>query len=92
MHKVISLYTGAGGLDLGLEAAGLTTTVAVEYNAPACRTLRANRSDERPWEVIEGSIHDVPSDQIAAAAGVGVGEAAMLVGGPPCQPFSKSAY
>lgn len=92
MRKVISLYTGAGGLDLGLEAAGFTTTVAVEYNAPACRTLRANRSEERPWEVVEGSIHDVTSEHLAERGRVRVGEATLLVGGPPCQPFSKSAY
>lgn len=92
MRKVISLYTGAGGLDLGLEAAGFTTTVAVEYNGPACRTLRANQSAERPWQVIEASIHDVSSEQLGLAGRVKPGDADLLVGGPPCQPFSKSAY
>jgi DNA (cytosine-5)-methyltransferase 1 len=92
MRKVISLYTGAGGLDLGLDAAGFTTTVAVEYNGPACRTLRANRSEERPWEVIEASIHDVSSNQLSVAGRVKAGDPDLLVGGPPCQPFSKSAY
>lgn len=92
MRKVISLYTGAGGLDLGLEAAGFTTTVAVEHNGPACRSLRANQNGDRPWAVIEGSIHDVSSEELAAVGRVRVGEADLLVGGPPCQPFSKSAY
>ena len=92
MLKVISLYTGAGGLDLGLEAAGLTTAVAVEFNSSACRTLRANEGPHRPWDVAEGDIHERSSDEIASRAGVDVGEAALLIGGPPCQPFSKSAY
>lgn len=92
MLKVISLYTGAGGLDLGLEAAGLTTAVAVEFNSSACRTLRANKGQHRPWDVAEGDIHERTSDEIASRAGVDVGDAALLVGGPPCQPFSKSAY
>ena len=93
MHKVISLYTGAGGLDLGLEAAGFTTSVAVEFNAAACRTLRANAGDARPWCVIERDIHEVPSDELARRAGLaGDRPPALLVGGPPCQPFSKAAY
>ena len=89
-HHVISLYTGAGGLDLGLEAAGLTTRVAVELNPAACRTLRANAGEHRPWHVIERDIHAVSSQEIAELSGPG--DAALLVGGPPCQPFSKSAY
>lgn len=70
MQKVISLYTGAGGLDLGLEAAGFATSVAVEFNSTACRTLRANAGDDRPWVVIERDIHGVPSDELAQRAGL----------------------
>lgn len=92
MRKVISLYTGAGGLDLGLEAAGFMTTAAVEHNAFACRTLRANQREDRPWTILEASIHDVRSEELAKSGMVKVGDADMLVGGPPCQPFSKAAY
>ena len=87
--SVISLYTGAGGLDLGFEAAGFTTRVAVESGPAACRTLRANRPD---WPVIESDIHGVASAAILKAAGLRVAEADVLIGGPPCQPFSKSGY
>lgn len=89
---MVSLFTGAGGLDLGLEAAGYSTVVAVEYNAPACRTLRANTSDSRRWDVVERSVHELPSEEILERSGVQQGEIDLLVGGPPCQPFSKSAY
>jgi DNA (cytosine-5)-methyltransferase 1 len=92
MLKVVSLYTGAGGLDLGMEAAGLTTTVAVEFDHHSCETLRANSGPSRSWEVVEGDIHDVSSDQIANSGGIEEGEPALLIGGPPCQPFSKSGY
>lgn len=92
MLKVVSLYTGAGGLDLGLEAAGFRTTVAVEYDSTACLTLMKNRNTKRPWTVLERSIHDVSSDELMHHGGIAKGEAALLVGGPPCQPFSKSAY
>ena len=86
--KVISLFTGAGGLDLGLEAAGFETAVALELDADAVRTLRANRD----WPVIDRDIHSVTSADILEAGGIKEGEADLLAGGPPCQPFSKSGY
>lgn len=89
-RTVISLYTGAGGLDLGLEAAGFDTRVAVEIDRDAVATLRANR----PWEIIDQDIHSdaATSRRILARAGLRAGNPDLLVGGPPCQPFSKSGY
>ena len=87
--STISLYTGVGGLDFGFEAAGFRTAVAVELDPVACRTIRQNRPD---WNVIERDIHDVSSEEILDAASLRPGEADVLIGGPPCQPFSKSSY
>lgn len=92
MSKVISLFTGAGGLDLGLEKAGFTTAVAVEFDSYSCQTLRQNVTEERQWKVIERDIHGVPSDEILREGNLAVGETDLLAGGPPCQPFSKSGY
>lgn len=86
--KAISLYTGAGGLDLGFEAAGFETCVAVEMDEHCVATLCANRD----WPVINRSIHEIPSSEILAAAGLQAGDADVLIGGPPCQPFSKCGY
>jgi len=86
--KAISLYSGVGGLDFGFEAAGFRTSVAVEMNPVACATIRLNRS----WPVLQGDIAEISSSQILQAAGLGRGEADVLIGGPPCQPFSKSGY
>lgn len=86
--KVISLFTGAGGLDYGLEAAGFETAVALELDHDCCGTLRANRR----WPLIERDIFDVSTDELLEVAGVRRGEVDLLVGGPPCQPFSKSGY
>lgn len=88
MPRLISLYTGCGGLDFGLEAAGFDVAVAVEFDGWACKTLRKNRD----WPVIERDIHEVSSLEIAKTGGFECGEVDLLVGGPPCQPFSKSAY
>lgn len=86
--RVVSLFTGAGGLDLGLEAAGFETRVAVEFDGQAAQTLCENTE----WPVIERDIHSVPSDELLHTAGLDVEKTDLLVGGPPCQPFSKSAY
>lgn len=88
MRKLISLFTGAGGLDLGFEAAGFETAVAVEMDAMAVRTLEANRD----WPILHGDIHEIPSEAILGAGELREGEAEALIGGPPCQPFSKAGY
>lgn len=85
--KVISLFTGAGGIDLGLEAAGMTTAVAVENDPDCIATLEGNRH----WPIIQDDIHKVPVGNILEKAGLAEGAADLLVAGPPCQPYSKSA-
>lgn len=85
---LLSLYSGAGGLDYGFEAAGFATGSAVEFDHDCCNTLRANRD----WPVFEASIFDVSTESMLEAAGRGVGDVDLVIGGPPCQPFSKSGY
>lgn len=85
---MISLYSGAGGMDYGFEAAGFSTRVALEFDADAAATLRRNR----PWPVIEADILGTPSAAILSEARLKPRQASLLVGGPPCQPFSKSGY
>lgn len=96
MHQqkptVISLFTGAGGLDVGFHAAGLATAVAVELDARSCETLNANKRRGHRWEVIERPVEHVASAEILQAGKLKVSEADALIGGPPCQPFSKSGY
>ena len=86
--KVISLFTGAGGLDYGFEAAGFETAVALELDKDCATTLRRNRR----WPVIDRDILTVPSAELLDAGKLVRGEADVLIGGPPCQPFSKSGY
>jgi DNA (cytosine-5)-methyltransferase 1 len=83
----ISLFSGAGGLDLGVERAGYRVLAALEYDADAAATLRANLINT---EVLERDIRTVTTKQLLKAAGLRSGEADLLIGGPPCTPFSKS--
>lgn len=82
----ISLFSGAGGLDFGFESAGFRTAACVEWDGDACDTLRANRR----WPVLEGDIHELSTREILKEAGLKKRELDVLIGGPPCQPFSKS--
>ena len=88
MLRAVSLFTGVGGLDFGFEAAGFETASAVEMDAVSCRTLRLNRR----WPVIERDIHQITSKELLRTAKLKEGQADVLIGGPPCQPFSKSGY
>jgi DNA (cytosine-5)-methyltransferase 1 len=87
-YTALSLYTGAGGLDLGFEAAGFDCRAAVEVDQDCVATLRANRA----WPVIDRSIHEVSSADLLRTADLEPGEVDVLIGGPPCQPFSKAGY
>ena len=83
--KIISLFSGAGGMDIGFKEAGFETAVMVEYDPSCCKTLRFN-CPQVP--VIEGDIRQVSTAQVLEAGGLFVLEAALVIGGPPCQSFS----
>ena len=85
----ISLFSGPGGLDLGVEQAGYKVAVSVEHDADACETLRQNFPDT---VVLEGDICTLDTKTILSAGRLRPAEAELLVGGPPCTPFSKSGY
>lgn len=94
---MISLFSGAMGLDLGFELEGFETKVIVESDRAAVNTIKANRPHvpvimrdaggrgKRP-----ASIEEVPTEEILKAAGLGVKEATILIGAPPCEPYSTA--
>ena len=89
-HSVISLYSGIGGLDLGLELAGYKTHLCVEIDELCRSTLSANRPQ---WRLSEpGDVFRLTTSSILKQAGLRKGKLDLLVGGPPCQPYSKSGY
>lgn len=99
---VVSLFSGAGGLDLAVERSDaeplanddtgtglLRVAVATDYNEPALQTLKANFA---ATATLPGDIRDVSTEQILETAGLRSTEPVLVVGGPPCTPFSKSGF
>ena len=87
----ISLFTGAGGLDVGLEQAGFETRVCVEYDRSCLNTLEANRPRFRdPSITFREDITKVPPSKILEDSGFGREEVTLVSGGPPCQSYSTA--
>ena len=89
----ISLFAGAGGLDLGTKRAGFNIAVANEHDSDAADSLEKNFGETMKSDVDRRSILDVSTRDLLRSAGLrGRSRPALLVGGPPCTPFSKSGY
>lgn len=93
-YTAISLFSGAMGLDLGLEATDqFHFRACVEKERSFCDTIRANKaSGKLPADlaVFEADISKLDPAEVLAAAGLKPGELDVLVGGPPCQTFSTA--
>lgn len=87
---MIDLFAGAGGLSVGAVHAGCDVRASVEIDTVACRTLRANAAFH--GKVIEDSVSELTGLDLREAAKLGPGDPVIIVGGAPCQPFSKAAY
>lgn len=82
---VVSLFSGAMGLDIGLEKAGFHTAVAIEKNKTAVKTIKLNRPK---IHVFDEPIEEVSSTRILEAMDQKKGEICIVSGGPCCQSFS----
>lgn len=85
----LSLFTGAGGLDIGLNQAGFRSKLCIELDTTARHTLRLNQ----PAVILAepADIHSLSMTEISEQSGLDEGDVGLLFGGPPCQPFSKAA-
>ena len=85
--KALSFFSGAMGMDLGLEKAGIHLLLACEFDKTCRRTITANR----PEMGLIGDIWNYDAAQIREYAGLGADdEIDVMVGGPPCQAFSTA--
>lgn len=85
----ISLFTGAGGLDYGLDRAGFRCLLCADTDKSSIETLLANYPNRKLSRT--GDVTAVTGEEILEEASVRPGEIDLLAGGPPCQPFSKSS-
>lgn len=84
--KTISLFSGCGGLDLGLSGAGFDILGAIEKDPYCCESLTLFDS-KRP--VFENDIRQIDPKNLLADLNLNEGEVDLLCGGPPCQSFSQ---
>ena len=84
-RDVISLFSGAMGLDIGLEKAGLNVVIGQDFDASCVKTMRTNG-----YRVMEGDIREIAPQDLLGMTALSVGEPFLVCGGPPCQPFSTA--
>ena len=82
----IDLFSGCGGLTLGLKQAGFDVVGAVEIDALAVETYRANHPEVQVWH---NDVKAVSPRAVMRALGIKKGELDLLAGCPPCQGFSR---
>lgn len=84
-RDVISLFSGAMGLDIGLSKAGLNVVIGQDFDQACVDTMIANGH-----KVLGGDIREIEPQKLLDLTGLHRGEPFMICGGPPCQPFSTA--
>lgn len=83
--KVVSLFSGAGGLDIGFRNAGFHTVFASDVWNIACQTLKENKMAD---EVVCDDVRKINFGEIRKK----YGEIDCVIGGPPCPPYSQTRH
>lgn len=98
---VVSLFSGAGGLDIGLEQSGWEIAVATDHARYAMETLRQTKELGLPilggdsahlanTRLVEADVRDLDSADLKPTGASGAWTPDLVVGGPPCQPWSSA--
>lgn len=88
-RKSISLFSGAGGMDIGIRDAGFYILAEVEFDEHCCATLLANAERQQSGtKVIHADIRTIDPHALMKELDVKEGQIDHLFGGQPCQSFS----
>jgi len=88
--RALSLFSGAGGMDIGIKNAGFHLLACVEIDPYAAQTLRsAVHREHRTTKIIEADIREIEPESLMGDLGLIPNELDLLFGGPPCQSFSQ---
>lgn len=92
MHRVpvIDLFAGAGGFGVAAQSSGGDLRLSVELDPAACNTLRANADEGH--KVLEADVTTLTGQGLREEARLAPSDELVIVGGAPCQPFSKASY
>lgn len=93
MTTLVSMFSGAGGIDEGFRNAGVSSLACMDIEEWACDTLRRNHDEAfivGPPE-FSGDIKKISPEELSEVTGIKPKEIDILAGGPPCQPFSAAA-
>jgi len=89
MVTVIDLFAGAGGFGLGAEQAGCDLRLSVEIDRVAGDTLKQNANPKQ--QVLTADVTQLCGDELRDSAAISRGDSVLVIGGAPCQPFSKGS-
>ena len=84
--SAVSLFSGAGGMDIGVDQAGFKTVCAIDLDPHCTNTLRRNARKKTVWNVDVGLLD---GERLRETLGMDKGDLGLIHGGPPCQPFSQ---
>lgn len=95
MTSFVSIFSGAGGLDIGLQQAGWDCLYATDFDRYAVETLKLNAAAGRfhgDGVIKQADIRDLTGKKMLSEMGKRRGDITLLAGGPPCQSWSSAGH
>lgn len=87
----VSLFSGAGGLDVASFLAGVPVVSSTDFDSDCIQTLKMNDLFGET-DIVEGDLHNIDSSVFKASLDKHEHKKFIVIGGAPCQPFSKAGY